>query len=71
MMKYSNIGALFWLGDEKFHASHRSRLLRKTKEALIKLRNKTRLKKQQKYLDIYNWYTGWTELDNLPYRWLV
>ena len=73
MMKYSNTGAPSWLGDEKFHASHRSNLLRKAKEALIKSRNETRLKKQQKYLDVYNWYTklGWKEADNLPYMWPV
>ncbi len=40
-----------WFGDEEFHASHRSNLLRKDEE----------------------WYGqfGWSEPDDLPYKWPV
>ncbi|GJQ43953.1 MAG: hypothetical protein JETCAE03_34510 [Ignavibacteriaceae bacterium] len=32
MFKHKNTGAPKWLGDDKFHSSHRSNLLRKNKE---------------------------------------
>ena len=32
MIKFPNTGSPSWLGDEKFHASHRSNLLRKNPE---------------------------------------
>lgn len=40
-----------WIGDEEFHKSHRSNLLRKNKEYYSKF--------------------GWTESDDLPYKWVV
>ena len=32
MKKYNDTGAPKWLGNKKFHASHRSNLLRKDRE---------------------------------------
>lgn len=52
-MKRAKVGKVIypkWLGDEEFHASHRSNLLRKD-------------------LGYYSKF-GWTESDNLPYKWV-
>lgn len=63
-----------WLGDEDFHASHRSNLLRKVREAEGKAEaNPTnpRLLKTAVYLK--HWYKqfNWTESDTMPYVWPV
>jgi len=77
MIKFSNTGAPHWLGDEAFHASHRSNLLRKVTEAIQKAkeaikRDNPRRHHYMKVADyVKSWYSQfeWTEIDNLPYVW--
>lgn len=71
MSRFADTGAPTWLGDEKFHASHRSNLLRKVHLAK-ELANQT---KKERDINVANymerWYSqfNWTEPDDLPYIW--
>lgn len=65
-----------WLGDEKFHASHRSNLKRKANESLEKyfsLLAEGKEKRALQQLKVYDWYKQfhWKEDPNLPYVWPV
>lgn len=73
MSKFKNNGPPPWLGNEDFHASHRSNLLRKANEALQKSAQAKSDKTKEKYLKIYNWYYNfsWKESPDLPYIWPV
>jgi hypothetical protein len=48
MNKFSNTGAPSWLGDETFHASHRSNLLRKVRLAHEKAMKTKKIKDLKK-----------------------
>lgn len=71
MWKYEDTGAPSWLGDEKFHASHRSNLLRKVIEAEERARTNPTKRNKNTALYVYAWYNqfGWNEPPNLPYVW--
>jgi len=71
MLRFENTGAPKWLGNENFHASHRSNLLRKANEALEKSMNASTNKMMLKYMYIYKWYQqfNWLESPDLPYFW--
>jgi len=62
-----------WLGDEEFHASHRSNLLRKSKESfeqrMIKIRENPNSKINP--MEVIEWYAQfkWNEPADLPYIW--
>lgn len=73
MKKFKNTGAPNWIGDEKFHASHRSNLLRKADEALEKAKQTKSEKISQKYVAINKWYYNfkWREKSNMPYIWPI
>ena len=69
-----------WFGNEDFHRSHQSNLLRKANEALNKshrLYNIGKYSQYSRYLAIFKWYTKisekhhWTTKTNLPYIWPV
>jgi hypothetical protein len=71
MSRFSDTGAPSWLGDETFHKSHRSNLLRKVNEAQLKAEETKKEKdiKNAKYQK--EWYSqfGWGEPTDLPYVW--
>lgn len=73
MARFKDTGAPPWFGDEEFHASHRSNLLRKANEALEKSMFAESAKKLMKYISIYQWYQQfeWTEPSDLPYVWPI
>jgi len=56
-----------WIGDEAFHASHRSNLLRKANETYIKRIDENRKNPNE----LIEWYSQfkWEEPANLPYVW--
>lgn len=67
-----------WFGNEDFHRSHQSNLLRKANEALLKshrLYNEGRYSQYFLYLNVYKWYIKiaekhhWTTQTDLPYIW--
>lgn len=73
MSKFTDTGAPKWFGDDKFHASHRSNLLRKVKLSR-ELADQT---KKERDINVANhmefWYSqfGWIEPNNLPYVWPI
>jgi hypothetical protein len=71
MVKFKDTGATKWLGDEKFHASHRSNLLRKVRLATEKAMETGKEKDWIVADYIAEWYSqfNWSESDNLPYVW--
>ena len=77
MAKYPDTGAPSWVGDEKFHASHRSNLLRKVNEAIQKAVEAidTDSPRKDHFIEVAthmkSWYSqfGWTEPADLPYVW--
>jgi hypothetical protein len=73
MAKHRNTGPPPWLGNEDFHASHRSNLLRKVGEAQRKADETKKERDVQNAKYQKEWYQqfNWTEPDNLPYVWPV
>lgn len=77
MEKHPDTGAPFWVGDELFHASHRSNLLRKVNEAIQKavIAIDTNHPRKDHYITVANytksWYSqfNWMEPSDLPYVW--
>jgi hypothetical protein len=73
MAKHRNTGPPPWLGNEDFHASHRSNLLRKVSLAQQKAVETKKDRDIQNARYQKEWYQqfNWTEPDNLPYVWPV
>lgn len=77
MAKFTDTGAPPWVGDETFHASHRSNLLRKVGEAVKKAVEAidTNSPRKDYYIEVAthmkSWYAqfGWSEPPTLPYVW--
>lgn len=71
MQKFNDTGTPSWLGDEKFHASHRSNLLRKVRLAKERALETGKEKDWSVANHMAEWYSqfGWSEPDNLPYVW--
>ena len=71
ILSYDSVNPPSWLGDEAFHLSHQSNLLRKVREA--KDRAKTtklpRHIKTAKYLNLFYSKFKWQAPDDLPYIW--
>ena len=69
-----------WFGNEDFHKSHQSNLMRKADEALVKskvLFNNGQVGRALQYQRVFHWYTdiakeyNWTLNTKLPYIWPV
>ena len=73
MKKFPDTGLPLWLGDEKFHASHRSNLLRKVLEAEQKAKDFPTDRNIANAIYQRQWYSqfNWSDPIDLPYVWPV